>query len=216
MRRPALDGECYTEAEWHRNAKRTRDAVPNLWSLDEALRQSPGVDTVLSIMLQEGLALSRSLPFLVAFARMISLPVHPHTQAKASEMSPFEWCRKDWSREHFFAQVGMALDPGNCILARGLWSLMAFANALPSEARLLDAANGCAKCLATGLVQEVSSWWWSAGEDVVASTASGSRAASASGRPSPQPGLLKYLLLRLQCQMPSVRFGCAEQSHNEN
>ena len=51
---------------------------------------------------------------------------------------------------------------------------------------------------------------------MAASTAAGSRAASASGRPSPQPGLLKYLLLRLQCQMPSVRFGCAEQSHNEN
>ena len=24
-----------------------------------------------------------------------------------------------------------------------------------------------------------------------------------------------YLLLRLQCQMPSLRFGCAEQSHNQ-
>ena len=55
-----------------------------------------------------------------------------------------------------------------------------------------------------------------AGEDVAASTAAGSRAASASGRPPPPPGLLQYLLLRLQCQMPSVRFGCAEQSHNEN
>ena len=81
---------------------------------------------------------------------------------------------------------------------------------------MLDAASGCAGCLATGPLQEVLSWWGTAGEDVAASTAAGSRAASASGRPSPQPGLLKYLLLRLQCQMPSVRFGCAEQSHNEN
>ena len=134
MRRPALDGECYTEAEWHRNAKRTRDAVPNLWSLDVALRQSPGVDAVLRIMLHEGLALSRSAPFLVALARMISLPVHPHTQAKASEMSPFEWDRKAWSREHFFASVGMALDPGNAVLAAALWALMAVAKAVHEPA----------------------------------------------------------------------------------
>ena len=53
------------------------------------------------------------------------------------------------------------------------------------------------------------------GADVVASTASGTRAASFSGRPSPPRGLLKYLLLRLQCQMPSLRFGCAEQPHNQ-
>ena len=52
----------------------------------------------------------------------------------ASEMSPFEWDRKAWSREHFFASVGMALDPGNAVLAAALWALMAVAKAVHEPA----------------------------------------------------------------------------------
>ena len=79
---------------------------------------------------------------------------------------------------------------------------------------MLEAANRCQECLAAGTLPEVCRSCI-VGADVVASTASGTRAASFSGRPSPPRGLLKYLLLRLQCQMPSLRFGCAEQPHNQ-
>ena len=79
---------------------------------------------------------------------------------------------------------------------------------------MLEAANRCQECLAAGTLPEVCRSCI-VGADVVASTASGTRAASSSGRPSPPRELLKNLLLRLQCQMPSPRFGCAEQPHNQ-
>ena len=41
---------------------------------------------------------------------------------------------KAWSREHFFASVGMALDPGNAVLAAALWALMAVAKAVHEPA----------------------------------------------------------------------------------
>ena len=128
----AVDSGAHSEVA--RNAKRPRDAVPSLWSLEVALRHSPGVDAVVRSMQQEGLALSRSVLFLVALARMISLPAHGNTMVIASEMSPLEWDRKAWSREHFFAQVGMALDPGNAVLAAALWALMAVAKAVHDPA----------------------------------------------------------------------------------
>ena len=69
---------------------------------------------------------------MVIFAR--ALPAHCNTMVIASEMSPFEWDRKAWSREHFFASVGMALDPGNAVLAAALWALMAVAKAVHEPA----------------------------------------------------------------------------------
>ena len=79
---------------------------------------------------------------------------------------------------------------------------------------MLDAAQACEECLAAGPLPELCRACI-VGADVGASAASGSRAASASGRPAPAPGLLRYLLVRLQCQMPSLRFGCAGQIQNQ-
>jgi len=70
------------------------------------------------------MALRRSVPFLLALARMMSLPVHSYGVAETAGMSPFNWDRKAWSREHFFAAVGLELDPGNAVLASALWALM--------------------------------------------------------------------------------------------
>ena len=53
-----------------------RGAVPRLWSLAVISRRTPGIESVVRSMQQKGLALSRSLPFVAALARMISLPAH--------------------------------------------------------------------------------------------------------------------------------------------
>ena len=70
---------------------------------------------------------------------------------------------------------------------------------MSSEASLLDAAKACAECLAAGPLPEVCR------ACIVGADAS----------PVPPPGLLRYFLVRLQCQMPSLRFGCPEQSFNK-
>ena len=110
-------------------AKQPREAIPTVWSFAAVCRRSPGVEAVVATMQEECVALSKSIPFLAALAKMISLPAHRDTMVASADLSPFEWDRKAWSREHFFASVGLALDPGNAVLAAALWALMAVAEA---------------------------------------------------------------------------------------
>ena len=52
-----------------------------------------------------------SVPFLLALARTMSLRAHSHGVAETACTSPFDWGRKAWLRERFFATVGLELHP---------------------------------------------------------------------------------------------------------
>ena len=143
----AGDEDSDAHSEVARHARPPREAVPKLWSRAQVLSQSPGEDKVVRRMQLEVDALSTSIPFLAALACMISLPVHKGSYEAVSNMSPFEWDRKAWSHEHFFASVGMALDPGNAVLGAALWGLMVVAEAVHEPPRY--------RCVYTGSFSRV-------------------------------------------------------------
>ena len=134
------DSGAHSDVAWKANP--LRDAVPRLWSLAVISRRTPGIESVVRSMQQEGLALSRSLPFVAALARMISLPAHRHSVVAVSNMSPFEWDQKAWSRENVFASEGLALDPGNAVWGAALWGLMVVTEAVRESPRY--------RCVCTG------------------------------------------------------------------
>ena len=127
--RPATSGEFakvsdagdQTSRAQREDAQDPQRAIPQLWSKKVALQHSPGVEQVVKNMKEKCEALSNSIPFLAALAEMISLPQHTGGMLDTANTSPFAWDRKAWSREHFFASVGLALDPGNAVLSATLW-----------------------------------------------------------------------------------------------
>jgi len=112
-----------------RAANLPRNAIPRLWSMAKRRQSAPDEAVIASGLIKHAEELRRSVPFVLALARMMSLPTHSHGVQDAAAMSPFDWDRKAWSREHFFASVGLELDPGNAVLAAALRALVLLSEA---------------------------------------------------------------------------------------
>ena len=109
-------------------AKAPRCPVPMFFSMAAVLEMSPGPEVVARDLRHHGMAVLTSVPFLVALCHILDLTnARKLYEGHTASVSPGHWDRKAWSREHFFASVGLALDPGNSVLATALWALMMFA-----------------------------------------------------------------------------------------
>ena len=112
--------------------------------------------------------------------------------------NPLQWDRKAWSREHFFASVGLPLDPGNAVLCAALMALVVLSGAICTHFPGKGDAP-CPLCVAAG-----------SSRAVCARCLLVPQAESASSGQECLPHLLRYLLVAMQHQMPHLRMGLAK------
>lgn len=156
-----------------------------LFSIGALLRVSPTPEIFSELLREEGRALMSSVPFLVALCHILDLTnTRRFLQSETAVVCPSKWDRKAWSREHFFSTVGVALDPGNAVLATAFWALL-ISGEVSCGADCFGADQcECRRCRGvSSLVEECSCFLVRPG--AVSSSASGAGTVSASGPAAP-------------------------------
>ena len=80
----------------------------------------PSMDTIVAALTVHADNLLGRMPWLVALAYTLDLPYKKEHTWDLPE-SALEWDMKALSRQHFFSNIGVPLDPGNVVLSFMLW-----------------------------------------------------------------------------------------------